>query len=76
MKRLVPVLTALAVCLGSAAKTSALPTCKGSPLVVSSKLDFAHWDDCQGTFIVSQRVSDFAGDIDFNIEYPFFSGTS
>ena len=56
MKRLVSVLIVLYYALGA----ENFSTGMGSPLVVSSKLDFAHWDDCRGTFNVSQRVSGFA----------------
>ena len=58
----------LAVLLGSAGKSFALPECPGSPLEVTSMSDLSEWDNCEGTYIVSPTVSGFAGE---NMSFHF-----
>jgi S1-C subfamily serine protease len=63
MKRLTAVIClTIAVLLGSAGVSFALPECDGSPLVSTSPSDTSEWDNCEGTFIVDPSVSKYAGD--------------
>jgi len=52
----------IAVLLGSAGMSFALPECDGSPLVVMSTSDMSEWDNCEGTYIVDPSVSKYGDD--------------
>jgi hypothetical protein len=60
LSRLEKLCLVIAVLLGSAGMSFALPVCDGSPLV-GSRLDVAAWDGCEGTFTFGPP-SKWAGD--------------